>query len=142
MSSTVRLQAHDFAKYLIAELVVRGKKSFRPYDRDDQRSVMSLLDFVAEKVEAVRARRDSPQVPGFKDLVRIRNNVAPSHTGAFDSFESLLRDQQHWLTSSRNPFYDVIEFDLPKSVAKKIIDDLDDDLRAFVREASNAYFPE
>lgn len=142
MQANMALPIETFAKLLIASLVLKGKTSFRPHDKDDQHSAIQLYKYINELADQHKPAEGTARSRLFKDLIRIRNKVAPTFTGTFDNFESLLRDQQYWLTSSRNPTYEAISFDLDPSVARQILKDVDGGLAELIDQASMVYLGE
>jgi hypothetical protein len=135
MATHPRLPLQMFARLLIAALVVEGRRSFCAHESADREALMRLHAYVAGLVDL----KGEPLPDDLLDLIRIRNVLAPSYTGAFDAFESLLRDQQHWLTSSRNPTFEVISFDVPPEIGNQLLSEASDSVAEIAKAAAAAF---
>ena len=90
--NNMALEVEKFAKGFVAALVELDQTSIQPKSPEHRRALNQLYKFIAEQVELAR---DKPLMRNwFKDVVRLRNSLSPGQTGAFDQFETALRDLQ------------------------------------------------
>ncbi len=136
--SITGLQSHEFMRYFLSVLVLNKQVAYDIQDRSDQRAVRRLYEFVSSFATAAKAK-EAEMHSLYRNLIRIRNNIAPSHIGSFDGFETMLRDQQNWLTSSKNPDLDILKFDLQETRAENLLSELDESSYQFFIKAAEAY---
>lgn len=125
-----------FTKAFIAELVARDAVSVRPHhpvDRQGFSNVIRTLDEISDDLET-RHRDDLAMI-----LLAITNELRPSNTGAFEGFEAALRAQQLTFARCPNPFYEEIEFPVPKNHAASIVSRLPPFVRDVVQKAAASF---
>lgn len=127
--------SNTFLAGLVAFLVRQGVTSIRPRSPDDRRRFLALLGKLDDLV-AVAPRDDLAR---FRALVRLRNDLLPSNTGALDGIETALRNLQLSITSAPNPFYDEIAFDIPPTQAESLFEQLPKAERELIAEVGQAY---
>ena len=128
-------QKTDFFRGFIAFLVKNGVTSISPHSQEDRRRFMQLFEELNAIVD------DTPQEDRqrYRCLVRLRNELVPSNTGALDGIETAFRNLQLSLTSSPNPFYDEIAFDLPPAHAESLFQGLSEADQKVVSRAAGAF---
>ena len=135
-SSDATLEARDFTRGFIAALVVRGFSSLQPMSPTHRRGLYRVFQYIAACAAEARHEGGREQ---FKALVRIRNRIAPGQAGAFDQFQTDLRDLQLSLTESPNPSYEDISFSLTKPFASSLLDQLGEGRSRIVTEAARLF---
>lgn len=126
----------QFTKAFIAELVANDAVSVRPRHPSDRKgfsNVVHVLDQISEDLEA----KESFDLATA--MVDIANELRPSNTGAFEGFEAALRAQQLTFARCPNPFYEEIEFPVPKVQAVSIIERLPSFERDVIRRAVTSF---
>lgn len=129
-------EARDFTKGFVAALVQAGAYSLQPMNPQHRQGlyrVWGFLDRQAREAQEANARER------FKALIRLRNRIAPGHTGAFDQFQTDLRDLQLSLTESPNPSYEDISFSLSAPFAKSLLMELGEERSDLVRGAVEVF---
>lgn len=116
--SVATLEVRDFTRGFVAALVMAGESSLQPMNPSHRRGLYRVYEYLDE--QATRASADNMR-DQFKALVRIRNRIAPGPTGAFDQFQTDLRDLQLSLTESPNPSYEDISFSLSQPFARSLL---------------------
>src|SRR5258706_353039 len=107
----------DFTQGFVAKLVDSGETAIHPKAPEDRIAILSVIEAIEDELKTV-ARGDSPSTdPWYRALVTLRNELKPSNSGAFDSFETALRNLQLSFTSCPNPFYEEIAFSVTKPYA-------------------------
>lgn len=124
-----------FLRGLVAYLVQKGVTSTRPRSPEDRKRFLALI----EKLNEIVASAPRDNLEEFRALVRLRNELLPSNTGALDGMETALRNMQLSLTSAPNPFYEEISFDIPQPLAASLFDQLVPADRDLVIQAGEAY---
>lgn len=124
-----------FLRGLVAYLVQQGITSIRPRSPEDRKRFLALLNKLNQAVAG--ASRENLQA--FRSLVRLRNELLPSNTGALDGIETALRNMQLSLTSAPNPFYDEIAFDIPPAHAESLLGQLEPADRDLITRVGRAY---
>lgn len=127
-----------FTKGLVAKLIESGLHSVRPHSPDDQIGFQRIVELLNTEIARTKAETGSMD-PWYRQLVRVRNRLQPSNNGAFDNFETALRDLQYSFTGCPNAFYEEIEFEVSRPFAHSYLEDLPDRCRALVDEASRAF---
>lgn len=119
--SMATLEARDFTRGFVAALVVAGEASLQPMNPAHRQGLYRVYRYIDKEANRANASGIREQ---FKALVRIRNRIAPGQTGAFDQFQTDLRDLQLSLTESPNPSYEDISFSLSQPFARSLLDQL------------------
>lgn len=135
-SAVVNFTAVDFAKGFVASLVLSGESSLQPKSPAYRHGLYRVWQYLADeakKAEAEEAR------DWFKTIVRLRNRVSPGSTGAFDQFQTDLRDLQLSLTESPNPSYEDISFSVTEPFAESLLEQLGERRRALVDMAVSVF---
>jgi hypothetical protein len=125
----------SFIRGLVAYLVKEGVTSIRPHSPEDRKRFLALVDRLKELV----AKASRENLGAFRSLVRLRNELLPSNTGALDGIETALRNMQLSLTSAPNPFYDEIAFDITPTHAKSLFSQLEPADRDLIEQVGRAY---
>ena len=97
--------------------------------------VVQMLD---QEIQQMRDQGDYDQI-WYRDIVRLRNGLKPSNSGAFDNFETALRDLQLSLTSAPNAFYEDITFSVSKPYAHSIFCDMPKIQQELILKAVEAF---
>jgi hypothetical protein len=124
-----------FLRGLISYLVQQGITSIHPRSPEDRRRFLALLTALDEVVSAA-PRKD---LAAYRSLVRLRNDLLPSNTGALDGIETAFRNLQLSLTAAPNPFYDEIAFDVPPAHAESIFEQIEPAERDIIVKVGQAY---
>jgi recombinational DNA repair ATPase RecF len=124
-----------FLRGLVAYLVQQGVTSIRPRSPEDRKRFLALLNELNEAV----AKASRENLRAYRSLVRLRNELLPSNTGALDGIETALRNMQLSLTSAPNPFYDEIAFDIPPAHAESVFGQLEQADRELISQVGRAY---
>jgi hypothetical protein len=124
-----------FLRGLVAFFVMQGVTSIRPRSQEDRRRFLALLEKLNELVKA--SPRDD--LDSYRALVRLRNDLLPSNTGALDGIETAFRNLQLSITSAPNPFYDEIAFDIPLTYAESLFEQLAPRVKELVSSVGQAY---
>lgn len=130
-----------FARGFVARLIASGVSAIQPHASEDRRGFQAVVDYLDEQI---RARRDRPDLDraSYMQLVRLRNELKASNSGAFDAFETALRDLQLSLTSSPNAFYEEIEFNVSRPYALSLLGELPEFERELVAGAAEVFLRE
>ncbi len=131
------LDLRTFTKAFVAGLVAKDMYELRPADTLTRRGfemVVRVLDAARVKLKEEGADKDFVRRVG-----RLANELRASNTGAFDGFESALRQAQLTFTSSPNPEYDDIVFSVPKAYAESTVKGLARSAKRLVTEAVGAF---
>jgi hypothetical protein len=131
---------HAFIKAFVAGLVLRDRRSIRPYGAGDRRGfaqVIRLLDMKIDELE-----QDGADITIIRQLVRIANDLRASNTGGYEGFETALRGLQLTFASCPNPFYEEIAFSVPRPYAETTVDSLPPVQRDLVKEVAEAFLQE
>lgn len=128
--------ADRFIEAFIAKLVEVGEHSVEPKNPRDRGGFKAMVDKIEEAVEKARG----PDLSDWLiDLVRLSNVLQCGDTGTFDNLETLLREFQPGYARSPNPYYERVEFVLPKGVASEILDELAPEQDDLVSQAVVAF---
>ena len=131
------LEVERFAKGFVAALVEQEQTSIQPKSPEHLRALNEVYNFIASEVERAR---DKPEMRSwFRDVVRLRNSLSPGQTGAFDQFETALRDLQLSFTESPNPNYEDIVFTVSKPFALSSLNAFNPNERELVRKAAKVF---
>lgn len=134
------LDLRTFTKAFVAGLVMRDMYEVRPDDFHTRRGfgrVVRILDEAKVKLKAEGADRDL-----VRRIGRLANELRASNTGAFDGFETALRQVQLTFTCSPNPEYDDIVFSVSKTYAEATVAELPHDQRRIVDDAVSVFAEE
>ena len=118
------LEVRGFIKAFIAALVTRDFVELRPHEPATRRGFGAVVDELDR--EADRLYGTGGGNAAARRLTRLSNALRASNTGAYDGFESALRQVQLTFTSSPNPDYDEIAFSVPKLYASAVIAQLEE----------------
>jgi hypothetical protein len=108
-----------FTKAFIAALVDRGLVEIRPHEETTRRGFAAVINSLDTQADTLFEQRSDVDVG--RQIMRVSNALRASNTGAFDGFESALRQVQLTFTSSPNPDYDEIAFSVPRVYARAVI---------------------
>lgn len=137
--TSMDLNVELFTKGLVATLIDSGLQSVRPHSPNDQVGFQRIVDFLNTEIERSRQAIDPQSVAWYRQLVRVRNKLQPSNNGAFDNFETALRDLQYSFTGCPNAFYEEIQFEVSRPFALSYLADLPDRYRVLVSRAGQAF---
>lgn len=135
---TDSLGSSAFIAAFIAALVVNGRTAIKPKTAHDQSSFYRVYELIEEEVRRLRQNMASSPAT-YREMVRLRNSIQPSSSGAFDGFEHLLRDQQLWLTACANPFYEEISFEITEPYARSILERANESTRTLAEIAASKF---
>ena len=130
----------DFTRGFVAALVEAERSSIQPKNPTQRRAFYRVWALIGEK--AAKARTEaigSNETEWLKAVVRIRNKMSPGQSGAFDQFETALRDLQLSITESPNPSYEDISFTASKPFANSVLEQLSNSERELVLEAAHLF---
>lgn len=130
-----------FAQAFVAQLIAQGVSAVQPHAPEDRKGFQAVVDLLNAEIDRQRQSGDL-DIEIYRDLVRLRNELKASNSGAFDSFETILRDLQLSMTNSPNPFYEEIEFSVSKPYAESMLDELSASQRDLVAKAADAFLRE
>ena len=125
-----------FTRGFVAALVERDRNSLQPKRPEHVHGFYRLQDFLREEAHRAGQAEDKEW---FRQIVRLRNRIAPGPSGSFDQFETALRDLQLSSTESPNVWYEDIEFTLSKPFAEASLRQLDPRESELVRNAAAAF---
>jgi hypothetical protein len=109
----------------------------RPDDLHTRRGFAQVVRVLDDAKVALKSKgADSDFV---RRVGRLANELRPGNTGAFDGFETALRQVQLTFTSSPNPDYDDIVFSVSKAYAESAVAELPPDQRQIVQEAIKVF---
>ncbi len=128
--------ASDFCKAFLSQLVLVGDRVLEPKSLENRRGFQNLINVL--DVEANRAEGGADR-NWYKQIVRLRNALQASNNGAFESFETKLRDLQTSSVMHPNPKYEHLTIEISPSFATAILDRLDERARRLVEDATNAF---
>jgi hypothetical protein len=129
----------DFAQGFVARLVELGETAIRPKAHEDRFGLKRVIDALEAEIRMIKAQGSSIDPDWYRVLVALRNELKPSNSGAFDGFETALRNLQLSFTSCPNPFYEEIAFTVTKPYAKSVIDEYPDRERALIDCVAKAF---
>jgi hypothetical protein len=135
MTSTFEFD--EFTRGFVAALVEAERHSIQPKNPIQRRAFYKVWRLIGERAE--QARGSTAKQEWLRKVVRIRNRMSPGQSGAFDQFETALRDLQLSLTESPNPNYEDITFTVSKPFANSVLSKLNRAERALVREAAEVF---
>lgn len=128
-----------FMKGFVATLIDSGLGSIQPHSIRDRTGFQKVIEFLGSEIKQIKAR-DETDKPWYRQLVRVRNRLLPSNSGAFDSFEKELSDLQYSFTGVPNAFYQDIEFMVSRPFALSFLeDDLTQPMRLLVEKAAREF---
>jgi hypothetical protein len=133
-------ELEDFTRGFVAALVEAERSSIQPKNPSQRQAFYRVWKMMDRK--AAEARKNSEDRDWLKKVVRIRNRMSPGQSGAFDQFETALRDLQLSITESPNPSYEDISFTASKPFASSVLDQLEHSERELVREAARLFIAE
>jgi hypothetical protein len=126
----------DFARGFIAYLINQDRFSIQPKDPAQRDAILKMWIHLKHETEKARENND---LDWLKQLVRLRNSLAPGNTGAFDEFETALRNLQLSLTESPNPYYEHIVFTASKPFARSALEKFTARERSLVENAAQIF---
>jgi hypothetical protein len=127
----------EFTRAFVAALVQAERSSIQPKNPVQRRAFYRVWKVIGKQVDD--ARNSPKKRDWLRTVVRIRNRMSPGQSGAFDQFETALRDLQLSLTESPNPSYEDISFTLSKPFANSVLNELAPKERALVRKAADVF---
>lgn len=127
-----------FTLGFIATLIDRDISAIQPLSPEDRRGFHMVVQMLDQEVQQMRGQGDCDQ-DWYREIVRLRNGLKPSNSGAFDNFETALRDLQLSVTSAPNVFYEYITFSVSKPYAQSIIGDMPQTQQDIILKAANAF---
>ena len=133
--STDALTVTSFTKGLIAYLVALGETAIYPKSPRDRRGFQSVVEILETEISRLKSSNSTKDQELYRPLVRLRNELQASSTGAFDAFETALRNLQLNFTNCPNPFYEEIAFTVSVPFAKSILAELPESQRKLVEKA-------
>lgn len=129
----------DFTQGFIAKLVELGETAIHPRAHEERMALRRVVDTVENELRNISSTKSPDDATWYKRLVLLRNELRPSNSGAFDSFETALRNLQLSLTSCPNPFYEEIAFSVTKPYAKALFNEYPDRERSLIERAAKAF---
>ena len=130
-----------FVRALVSALRLDGVTVLQPKSAADRRGFRAVVRAIAQQAESLRrgAEQDGAARQRYREIVRLRNRLRPSNSGAFDAIEALLRDLQTSLLLHPNYEYERMPIDFDKAYARSLLSDLDDESQALVRRAAEDF---
>ncbi len=138
MSADV-LTVASFTRGLIASLVALGETAIYPKSPRDRRGFQSIVEILESEISRVKSSKSEEEQELYRPLIRLRNELQASSTGAFDAFETALRNLQLNFTNCPNPFYEEIAFTVSVPFARSILAELPDSQRQLVEKAGSQF---
>lgn len=134
----MELTLKEFTRGMVASLVTANVGSIQPKRPDQRKALRAVWQHISKETE--RARKSHTQdVDWLKQLIRLRNGMAPGITGTFDQFETALRDLQLSFTQSPNPSYEDVDFTVSKPFARSRLARFDQRARKLVDDATTIF---
>jgi hypothetical protein len=127
----------QFVQGFVAELLRQGTSAVRPKSEPDREGFARVVDVLNEEI--ARNRATARDEVWYRSLVRLRNELQASQSGAFDGFETALRNQQLSFTSSPNPFYEEIVFSVSQPFAQAVLREFPAPARELVARAAKEF---
>lgn len=137
MSATLTLG--DFAQGFVAKLVEAGETAIHPKAPEDRIALRRVISTLEDELHTANSNRTDDGTKWYQMLVVLRNELKPSNSGAFDSFETALRNLQLSFTSCPNPFYEEIAFSVTKPYASAVLKEYPDRERELIERAARAF---
>lgn len=136
MSSELTLGG--FAEGFVAKLVAHGQTAIHPKAPEDRIGLKEVVQILEKEINALAASSGTDRA-WYRALVTLRNELSPSMSGAYDGFESALRNLQLSFTSSPNPFYEEIAFNITKPFAEAVVSEFTPRQRELIARAAEAF---
>lgn len=133
------LTVASFTKGFIAYLVSYGETAIYPKSPRDRRGFQSIVEAIETEIARISASESTADRNLYRPLIRLRNELQASSTGAFDAFETALRNLQLNFTNSPNPFYEEISFTVSVPFAKAILRELPEPQRVLVTKLGDQF---
>jgi len=129
----------DFAQGFVAKLVEFGETAIHPKAPEDRIALRRVIDALEHELRNIHRDGSPEEAEWYRILVVLRNELKPSNSGAFDSFETALRNLQLSFTSCPNPFYEEIAFSVTKRYASAVFNEYPDRERHLIERAARAF---
>lgn len=139
-TTQIALDTERFMRGFVAKLLQLDESALQPRNLEDRLGFRRVLDVLEEEIAKLRRKGRPSRL--YVDLVRLRNNLSPSNVGAFDNFETALRDLQLSATDCPNPFYDEIVFTVSRPNAEATLAELPEEYRLLIEKAAKAFVNE
>lgn len=136
----ITLDTERFTRGFVAQLFQLDASALQPRKREDRLGFRRVLDVLEEEIAKLQAEGRRSRL--YVDLVRLRNELSPSNIGAFDNFETALRDLQLSATDCPNPFYEEIIFTVSRPNAEATLAELPEEYRLLIEKAAKAFVNE
>ena len=137
--SASTLTVASFTKGFIAYLIGLGETAIYPKSPRDRRGFQSVVETLESEIERIRSSGTPDEQNLYRPLVRLRNELQASSTGAFDALETALRNLQLNFTNCPNPFYEEISFTVSAPFAQSILEELPKSHRDLVSRAADRF---
>lgn len=108
-----------FIELFIAGLVSRGIVTLSPNAAETNLCLYRMSEALSAEAESATVAPEQ-----LRWIRRIRNQLAPSNLGTFDSFFSALRAKQLGYVGSPNPSYKDINFKISPTYAQSLLEEL------------------
>jgi len=131
------LDTERFTRGFAARLFQLNTRALQPRNHQNRLGFRRVVDVLEAELTELRLQKPLPGL--YRDLVRLRNKLSPSNIGAFDSFESALRDLQLSVTDSPNPFYEEIVLTSSPANAEATLAEIPDEQRRLIDKAARAF---
>lgn len=135
-STIDELSFDRFMELFIAGLVSRGVVNISPNSAETNLALYRMCDALTRKVE------DQPISSTNRWIRRIRNQLAPSNLGTFDTFFGALRAKQLGYVASPNASYNDINFKISPTYAHSLIKDLPPASKKVIENAVSEFLGE
>jgi hypothetical protein len=132
------LTIKEFTRGIVASLVEADVRSIQPKRAEQRKALRQVWQFLSKETERVRRSRTRDET-WLRQVIRLRNAMSPGPTGAFDQFETALRDLQLSFTESPNPSYEDVDFTVSKPFAKSRLEQFDARSRVLIRKAADFF---
>jgi hypothetical protein len=119
-----KLTIASFTKAFVARLIELGETAIYPKSDADRRGFAVVIEALNNEIDRLRSSNEDEDRILYRSLVVLRNQLQASSTGAYDAFETALRNLQLSFTNSPNPFYDEIAFTISRPFAKTIFSEV------------------
>jgi hypothetical protein len=133
------LTVASFTKAFIAHLIEVGETAIYPKSPRDRRGFQSVVDTLEREIDRLKSATSVDDRALYRTLVRLRNGLRASNTGAFDALETALRNVQLNFTNCPNPFYEEIAFTVSPPFAKAVLAELPESHRELAVRAADRF---
>src|SRR5690349_6496757 len=134
-----KLTIASFMKAFVARLIELGETAIYPKSDADRRGFSVVIESLNNEIDRLKNSNEAEDKALYRSLVVLRNQLQASSTGAYDAFETALRNLQLSFTNSPNPFYDEIAFTISRPFAKSIFMEMPGKQQKLIAELADRF---